>query len=318
MRRSILPIEFSPLAGRVGDVYQVSPTEWCSSCPQCGGDDRFRMWTNATGRNKVFGWCRQCSYIWSPKKEKPMSPAEFEQWRQEQIKVEEERKRQAEQALKLLHSERIWEFYHLNRGEYGIEFWQKRGIPKEWQEYWKLGMYGNYALSADYHSPAATIPMWHENWEIDNVKLRVLNPRDDTERYRAIYKTGLKPKPFIAFPDLISKSALVVEGEIKAMVCAAYKSKDYQVVGLPSATPDANALTNLKIFDTIYLSLDPDARVGTLGGKNPITPEKRIIDIVGSERIRLVHLHDKVDDLILNYGLNIDSAVKVAKPCLKS
>lgn len=244
-----------------------------------------------------------------------MSPEQFEKWRQEQIIVEEERKRQAEHALKLLRSEKIWEFYHLNRGEYGIEFWQKRGIPQEWQDYWKLGMFGDYAVAPDYHSPAATIPMWHENWEIDNVKLRVLKPRDDSERYRAIYKTGLKPQPFVAFPDLTFKSALVVEGEIKAMVCAAYKTREMQVIGLPSATPDASALTKLRDYDTIFLCLDPDARVKGLGGKNPITPEKRLIDIVGSERIRLVHLHDKVDDLILKYGLNIDSAVKVAKQC---
>lgn len=244
-----------------------------------------------------------------------MSPEDFEKWRREQILVEEERKRQAEHALRLLRSEKIWEFYHLNRGDYGVEYWEKRGVPADWQEYWKLGMYGNYAVAPDYHSPAATIPMWHENWEIDNVKLRVLNPRSDAERYRAIYKTGLKPKPFVAFPDLTFKSALVLEGEIKAMVCASHKSREMQVVGLPSATPDANALADLRKYDVVYLCLDPDARTNTLGGKNPITPERRIIDIVGAERIRLVHLHDKVDDLILNYGLNIESAVKVAKPC---
>lgn len=308
----MLPSEFAPLMGRIANIRKVTATEWSSSCPECGGNDRFRMFTNASGRNKIFGWCRRCSFIWSPKREKSLSPAEFEQWRKQQIVEETRKKEEAEHALKNLRSEKIWEFYHANRGDYGVEFWQSRGIPKDWQDYWKLGMNGNYKVSQDYMSPAATIPMWYEDWGIENVKLRVLKPRDESERYRAVYKTGLKPRFFTARPDLKTERALVVEGEIKAMVCATQKGMDMQVIGLPSATPDATALAELKKYEVVYLCLDPDARVNTLGGKNPLTPEKRVLDIVGKDRCRLIHLHGKVDDLILGYGLSIESAIKVA------
>ena len=42
------------------DVASVRPAsrnanEWCASCPRCGGDDRFRIWTE---QNRY--WCRQC------------------------------------------------------------------------------------------------------------------------------------------------------------------------------------------------------------------------------------------------------------------
>lgn len=42
--------------------------EWCSPCPSCGGDDRFRCWPNQDGggmaqQHGVPGtwWCRQCN-----------------------------------------------------------------------------------------------------------------------------------------------------------------------------------------------------------------------------------------------------------------
>lgn len=44
---------------------QVASTnggEYASACPECGGDDRFRMWPNQK-QNKCIGryWCRQCN-----------------------------------------------------------------------------------------------------------------------------------------------------------------------------------------------------------------------------------------------------------------
>src|SRR5678816_3484565 len=98
MREDSLPTEFAKLTGKVNYIQRVSSYEWSSSCPNCGGvphkhgepPDRFRMWTNANGKNKVLGWCRRCGHVWFPDS-KPIDKEEFERWRKEQLETERQR-----------------------------------------------------------------------------------------------------------------------------------------------------------------------------------------------------------------------------------
>lgn len=56
-----------PDSSKLRHVSSAKGGEWCSPCPSCGGDDRFRCWPNQDGgamaqKHGVPGtwWCRQC------------------------------------------------------------------------------------------------------------------------------------------------------------------------------------------------------------------------------------------------------------------
>jgi hypothetical protein len=317
MRNDTLPIEFSALNGKVNYIQRVTAGEWSSSCPECGGiphqngefPDRFRMWTQATGKNRVMGWCRHCSYIWFPDSDRPMKPHEFEQWRKDAEIAEKRRKAEAEKALSLLRSEKIWDFYHAKLNDWSLEVLQSWGIRKDWADYWKLGFFPDYKCYGKedpYFTPAITIPIWQHDFKMSNIKVRTLNPKSDDDRYRSLYKTGAS-MPFVALPGLKCDTVLVVEGEKKAMVTAQWSGDKFQVVGVPTKTPSAESLKMLDRYNKVVVCLDPDAKVGDN------SPLKRLVSLLGPDRVLNVDLPGKIDDLIVQNGLNIHNALKYAK-----
>jgi len=315
VKKDSLPIEFAGLQGKVDYICRVSSTEWSSSCPQCGGvphkngsyPDRFRMWTNANGKNKVMGWCRHCSYVWFPENSKPIDKQEFERWRREQIEVEKQRRADAERAIRNLQSGRPWEEYHLRVNEWAMAKFAERGIPKDYVHYWRLGLNTDYLVNGTYHSPALTIPVWQTDKSINNIKLRILNPKTDGDRYRNMFKVGMV-YPFVAWgKGFESSECLVVEGEFKAMTtaCALRRDKtNIEVIGVPGKNPSPTTLDVLDKFERIYICLDPDAEKEACS----------LAGLLGSERVRVVTgLKSKIDDLaVLNYQV-VNDAIKYAK-----
>lgn len=171
MKQFDLPIEFQALT--VIHVQRVSSNEYSSECPQCGGEphrggelpDRFRMFLNAHGRNKVLGWCRRCGYVWFPNSA-AVSATELEIWRQEQIRQEEERKRSAERAIEILKSEKLWLKYNEMLNQWAKDVIKSWGIREDWANFWRLGLNPDYVVKSkdgEYHSPAITIPLWQQN-----------------------------------------------------------------------------------------------------------------------------------------------------------
>ena len=313
-KQAVLPPEFQGLQGKVEYVRKKSAKEWSSTCPSCGGaphkngdwPDRFIMMTEASGKNKVIGWCRSCSYVWFPKNDIPLSPAEFEKWRKSQIEIEERRKREAEEAIKKLRSEHLWDFYYSELNEWAYSILSEWGICKENVAFWKLGLIKDYVVHSgddSYHSPAIAIPCWDFDGTVQNIKVRVLNPKKTQDRYRNIYKLG-RDALFVARPDLHTDACVVVEGEKKAMVVAATK-QDIQVVGLQSKSPSTEALRRLDGFKKIYLCLDNDFNQNDFD-------KRRILDILDKKRTAVVSLPGKVDDLILKHNLNLEDALKYA------
>lgn len=321
MRQSSLPIEFQGLSGKVNYVQKINSVEWSSSCPQCGGvphkhgelPDRFRMWTNASGKNKVMGWCRHCGYTWFPDKDKPLDPQEMEKWRREQLQREERIKAEAEIAIANLRSERLWEKYHaaLNEWTNGI-IQNEWGISKEWADFWSLGMVADYIVynkAGEYHSPGITIPLWQQDGNIGNIKVRVLNPQTPNDRYRSVYKIGT-PFMFTAFPNEEYKTCFIAEGEKKAMVCAQWLQGKMQVVGVPTKTPNLEMLAKFDGYDKVIVCLDPDASVVEKNGASPLN---RMVNALGKDRVRVLELPDKVDDMIVRHGLDIQDALRYTK-----
>src|SRR5512145_1500211 len=132
---TVLPVEFAALTGKVQYITRRGKNEYSSSCPECGGSmhpdgktppDRFRMWS-VSKYGKPLGWCRHCGYVWTPTNERKPTQDEIEQWRQEQIRIETERKQAAERALELLNSEHLWDRFNAAATQYSRQMGRSWG-----------------------------------------------------------------------------------------------------------------------------------------------------------------------------------------------
>src|SRR5687767_14813550 len=199
MRPDILPPEFSSISHLVNYVHRKSPNEYCGSCPQCGGEthkngeapDRFVMFV--VGRYGFpLGFCRKCGYRWTDKGKLP-SKEDVDQWREYQIGVEKSRIEAAKRSIEILRSDKIWEQFHANNNEYSNQMFRGWGIEQFWIDRLQLGLIPDYTVKDGdefYHSPGITIPIWGVGSIVQNVKIRVTNPRHDRDRYRNLYPMG--------------------------------------------------------------------------------------------------------------------------------
>lgn len=317
MRQTYLPPQFNEIASKVGNVVCVGENEYHGACPVCGGRDRFVMWVVSKG-GFPMGWCRKCPYRWFPHKEKQPSPQELEQWRLEQIKIETERKEKAEQALKLLNSERIWERFHAQNNDYSRQLYRERGFADSWIDYLQFGLIPDYIVHTrkdgerfEYHSPALTIPLW-EVGRVNQVKLRVIDPKYPNDRYRNYYeKVGTRL--YVPLHDMPLKSCAVVvcEGEFKsALMEQTLDDLSLRCVGVPSKTPSPEIFDAIRDVDLVYLWLDPDAAERENG--NPQSATDRMVEVLGRERVRVVQCPVKSDDGILQ-GMNPRNYIRMSR-----
>lgn len=320
MAQDFLPPEFQPIEHLVSYVQKKSANEFSASCPQCGGSphkngdfpDRFVMWR--VGRHGFpMGMCRKCGYKWWEKANKP-TKEDVEYWRQQQIEVEKARIEAAKRSIEFLQNDRVWQKFYENNNEWSRNLLRERGIEDSWIDYLRLGLLSDYIVwhgGENYHSPAQTIPVWGVGGVVQNIKMRVLNPRSGADRYRNFYSIG-NSFAFVPMYDLPLKgTGVVVEGEFKAIIMQQKLDQidvDYRVVGLQSKTPDSSVVECMKDLDCIYLWLDPDAHVKeNVAGKNPKFVESAVeyvTRILGKERVRVVYYQEKCDDGIVKYGLD--------------
>jgi hypothetical protein len=229
----------------------------------------------------------------------------------------------AQDALKELRSAQKWLEYHNNLDRTRRQLWEYRGIKDDfWVDYWKLGYAPEFKVwehdggqwKVKHTSPTLTIPIWNNSWELANLKHRLLSTPAGVPKYMQ-EKSGINAQPFIAEPDIKSGPAILVEGEIKAMVTfIANDDPDIQVFGIPSKNPSQDILDALKDYEPITMILDPDTYEKDADGKYPIV---KVADMLGRSRCRHVRLLEKVDDMINNYALDsawVRSVVSSAKP----
>ena len=326
MRYDTLPVEFQSISHLVSQVVKRTATEWSGSCPQCGGSshrngepsDRFRMWT-VSKIGKPLGWCRKCSYTWFPDKGREPTAEEKEAWRLEQVRIESERKASAERALEILNSERIWERFHAENNALSYKLYEERGFTKEWIDYLQFGINPDYEVWTkaneewvSYHSPALSIPIWTSGDVVNEVKLRVVSPRTQNDRYRAWYKTR-KTSLYVPMHDVpIGNKVLVIEGEFKAAkVNAHIPTTDITVVGVQSKKPDTSVFDELSDCELIYLGLDPDA-FDKVNNEDESAVEY-CTRVLGRERVRIVQFPCKPDDGIVKYGLEPINYINTAR-----
>jgi hypothetical protein len=263
-----------------------------------------------------LGWCRHCGYVWTPTKERKPTREEIEAWRQEQIRIETERKEAAERALELLQNERLWEKFYADNCQMSEQAFRAWGISERWVEYLRLGFKPDYHVSGEdgkYYAPAVSFPVWYVGGIVQNIKMRVLTPRSDNDRYRNIYKTG-EQYLFVPLYDLpLSGAGVVVEGEKKAIVLEQELDDiNLRVVGVQSKKPDPRLFEQLQDLDPIYVWLDPDAfQADDKSGESAVDYVARHI---GKERVRIVKAPVKVDDGINMYDLDPKKYLKIATP----
>lgn len=293
-----LPPVWSCLQGKVHFVRQVTAKEYSCSCPRCG--DSGHVGSDFPDRCRLFCddhptlFCRKCGLIGFPDQfggndyPKP-SPAEMEQWRQKQVAAEEARKRSAERALTHLRSSHLWEQYHASLDDVARLYWQQRGIPNDWQDFWKLGVNYEYR-TGDRVTPSVTIPLFDHDWRILNIKHRLLEPPANTGKYR--YEVSGQGQPmFLTNPTVpLSGHAIAIEGEIKAAVTyIRMGDKAACIVGLPGKHPSPEIVAQLAACERVTLVLDPGS-------------EKDVIKLakeIGVGKCRAVICPQKIDDGIL-------------------
>jgi len=294
-----LPPIWQALMSLVHYVQRVNDTEYCASCPNCGGaphqdgewPDRFRIFCDS----HPTAWCRRCGHLLFPDKldGDPPSAEDLERWRQEQEARELARKRSAELALANLRSERLWEQYHEQMDERARDYWLCRGVPRFYQDWWQLGWCASrrfYWNGEPFITSTATIPLADATSHIVSMKHRLQTFPDGAGKYR--YDAAHLPHaPFLCNPDnALTGHVIAVEGEIKAMVThITLDDGKACVLGMPGLTPGPTTIDALANADRITLIVDPGARMGAW----------KLTGQLGRERCRVLIPAQKIDDGIL-------------------
>jgi len=305
-----------PLAANLRDAWpqlrfvkSVSSREWHSECPNCGDvghegkdwPDRFVMRYDG---ERSRGWCRRCGYaqfavnVVRDGQLPKWSKDELDEFRRQREREENERAAELQQRLKQFTTAELWSELNRRMTEENRNWWLKRGIPNDWQDFWKLG------YRAD--KQAYSIPYFDPSSNPVTIQYRLVNPPEPNDKYRWEY--GLHSAPYITRPDMgLSGSVIICEGAIKAMVTFIYGAQaKMQVLAVPSKADFAGIESLVEKSKAVFIMLDPDAR----------DRAQELGENIG-RRSRIVELPGKVDDLILRYGLRqheLRMALRYARP----
>lgn len=211
----------------------------------------------------------------------------------------QEKIEQAQKALEDLRKARRWVEDHENMSASARQEWERRGVPESWQSWFMFGYRESFGYNYDgnfYTSPSLTIPIFSTaETEPVNVRHRILNPASPQDKYRP-ERAGLEAVPFLgdrSLPIQAAERVIVVEGEIKAAVT--FLTLDQigtQVVGIPGKQIWRKLAPELQGRRDTVILLDPDAK------RDAVVMARSI----GGAKV--ADLPEKVDDMIVNYGLD--------------
>lgn len=283
-------------AERAGAQFHKSGSEWRSCCPLHGGNNndafavyndkgkqRWKCFTGDCGHGDVFDFVMKWqslpdfmaayNFLGGDKTPDPLTIARnAEAQAQRAIEAMQAEIDRAQRTLEELRHAQAWLSYHRNLLECtdARQLWRQRGLPDEWQDWWKLGYCPSFPVGTEagrWLTPSLTIPVFgvhdgSDEWPVMNVRHRLLNPPKPNDKYRP-ERPGLQSTPYIANPysGFDTDPILVVEGEIKAMVT--FKTiwangETIQVIGIPGKTQFRSIVDQLAGHD-VYILFDPDA-----------------------------------------------------------
>lgn len=284
-------------------IFQKDGREyWKCHSGDCGGGDVINfveVWQGLDFKGA-------CQFLGGNVQGDPVEMQRLAQARFERSKIEHEEARLKMEARRhelQIAKRHVW--YHETMQEWARLEWVRRGIDESWQGFWTLGACDDKTIKhkgEEYHTPTLTIPIVDGQYNLLNIKHRLINPPSPKDKYRP-EREGLGAFPmFYAFPDLAhnAESIWIVEGEIKAMVTATITpDASWQFIGLPGQ----DYLEKLPLELTgkkVYIVSDPGAEAKAWKAA------KRI----GARMIAPPH---KIDDMILENELSRDWLNAMAK-----
>lgn len=319
-REATIPSEFAHL--NVQYVQRKSPTEYSSTCPECGGaqhqngewPDRFVMFLD---QPNARGWCRKCGYfVWADGEARKLSKEEQLIRKEIEEKVLEDQRRRIDARLTQIREDKAWLRWHIEMDEQARASWYKRGLLDPFIDYWKLGFDPHYITSSGFVTSSLTIPCFSTDWQPTQIYHRLSElPPGEGGKYRQT--KGLRPALFIADPDyFLNEQVIIAEGQIKTQVgfkalldhdlekFDSIEHNGLNMVGIPSVEPNIDIFEPIKNAKRVYLVLDPDSRQPNKATGRVAQPEliKKLKQQYEFE-IYTIDLYDKLDDYILRLGL---------------
>jgi len=190
----------------------------------------------------------------------------------EKRRLEEEAKKK--EARSVYNDSGPWKAYHQALDAKAREQWEKWGIAKPFQDWWKLGWTPDRGYEFDgqiFHTPAFTMPMWSfpngQPSHVQTCQYRLVKYQDGAGKFR--FEKGLGTAAFITHNDwglggvdLGTPQVLVLEGPRKAatIVAMGVAPEHTQVIGIPSKGDTGGIVEILKLYERVWVWLDPDVR----------------------------------------------------------
>jgi len=273
--------------------------EYCSTCPFCGGDDRFMIYLEGNY------WCRVCQAKgWIDEGEK----LSVEEIRLRRIESEQRaiKRCQEEQECRLSALERMHKCqdhlcYHQSLTDQVRQYWHSEGINNNSIEQYLLG-YCLRCPTASNGSPSYTIPVINSG-KLENIRHRLI--REDGGKYRP-HIAGLGIQLFNAdyLNDANPESIIITEGEKKSIVLAQNCFPNVGIIG--KRAWKAEWLPRFDRFPIVYIALDPDAMDAAYR-----------LGAMFNGKARVVQLPCKSDDMFTLHGAtpgDFNAFLKLARP----
>lgn len=276
------------------NYHQKTGKEWSSTCPQCGGIDRFLFWPD-----KGNFYCRQCEFkgFILEVDQKYLTAEQREAWQratEERRRKEVEERQSAITKLQRLDDKVTWYHSQVNKA---LDYWHSQGLCNSTINLYRLGYCP--ACPIEPESPSYVIP-YYSMGQLINLRHRLQYPNGHG-KYRPEF-AGLSNQLFnldtlkddeIPFGARLEPNELIiVEGEIKTMVLEQY---GFRTIGIPGANSWREEWGDyFKSIRHIYICLDPGAN----GQAQKIASSLQ----AGGLEARVCYLPVKPDDFLIIYG----------------
>jgi hypothetical protein len=223
-----------------------------------------------------------------------LSQEDRERWAAKRHADELEAAERMARRRELWRSAQPWEALHKQLGAEQRQWYLRRGIPDDWQDFWCLG----WTPQLWDLGPAFSIPFWNTEHECQTMQYR-LQVESDRGKYR--FEPDLGSAAFIARPDMpLTGQILVVEGAFKAMVAHIKGTHcKLQVIGLPSKVSDGGICERLRQAERVWILGDPDAWDRPKNAPKDWLPAPiRWAQCIG-QQARIIRHPTKIDDALL-------------------
>ena len=218
------------------------------------------------------------------------------------LEAQRKHEQEVDKVLATLQTEDIIAGLHRRLTDDHRAWWEKRGVPREWQDHLRLGYVPNKSYYGHdgqlYTSTAYSIPYFHENFTLKTIQYRLDNPQRPQDRYR--FENGLPSSWYLTEPQLpLQERVVICEGAIKSIVTRCYGIEDetISVIAVPAKSVWCGVEDAVKHCSVVWVILDPD------GTAKAIELAKRI-----GKTARVVELPDKVDDALMGGMMHTDLA----------